>query len=99
MLTLLFRISNEWVILNKIIRIGSDNAANMDRGLRNFLKYYVDHNHDLSVDDMEKEFDYLSAIRVDEDFENFIDIGSEIDDISTSIIEKAVTDISDNFRQ
>ena len=71
----------------------------MDRGLRNFLKYYVDHNHDLSVDDMEKEFDYLSAIRVDEDFENFIDIGTEIDDISTSIIEKAVTDISDNFRQ
>ena len=71
----------------------------MDRGLRNFLKDYVDHNHDLSVDDMEKEFDHLTAIRVDEDFEDFIDINTEIDDISTSIIEKAVTDISNNLRQ
>ena len=76
-------IAKEWGILNKIIRIGSDNAANMARALRHFLKDYIDHNDDLSVDDMENEFDHLSGIRVDEDFENFIDIDPEIDDIPT----------------
>ena len=39
----------------------------MDRALRHFLKDYVDHNDDLSVDDMENEFDHLFGIRVDED--------------------------------
>ena len=67
-------IANEWGILNKIIRIGSDNAANMAKALRIFLKDYVDHHDDLSVDEIVNEYEQFTGIIIDEDFENFIKI-------------------------
>ena len=91
-------IAKEWGILNKIIRIGSDNAANMAKALRIFLKDYVDHHDDLSVDEIVNEYEQVTGIIIDEDFENFIDVDAEIDDIPNSIIETAITDISDNFQ-
>ena len=92
-------IAKEWDILNKIIRIGSDNAANMAKALRISLKDYVNHHDDLSVDEIVNEYEQSTGIIIDEDFENFIDVDAEIYDIPNSIIETAITDISDNFRQ
>ena len=74
-------LANEWGILNKIIRIGSDNAANMAKALKHFLTDYVDHHGDLSVDDSVNEFTHLDGITLDEDSDNFIDIDTEIDEI------------------
>ena len=78
--------ANEWGILNKIIRIGSDNAANMASGLKHFLTDYVDHHGDVIVDDNEKEFTYIDVITVDEDSDNVNDIDTEIDEIPDNVI-------------
>ena len=50
--------------MNKIIRIGSDDAANM-------AKAYYD---DFSVDEIENEYSHLKEIIVDVNIDNFIDI-------------------------
>ena len=91
--------ANAWGILNKTIRIGSDNAANMASALKHFLTDYVDHHGDVLVDDNEKEFTNIDVIAVDEDSDNVNDIDTEIDEIPDSVIETVVTNISENFRQ
>ena len=99
------------MILNKIIRIGSDKATNMIRALKIFERLF-DHHYDPSVDDNENEFNHYRT--VEEDFENFVDIDAEIDNIPNSggggvsgySLYRAptyraytVADISDNFQQ
>ena len=69
----------------------------MASALKHFLTDYVDHHGDLLVDDNEKEFTYIDVIAVDEDSDNVNDIDTEIDEIPDSVIETAVTDISENF--